>query len=212
MPWKECSVMDESIRFVARLLYGEKMTALCREFAISRKTGYKIFDRNKESGLEALTDRLRRPWRYGNQLSQQWRPPSSTSNGRSPTGAHARSGPQHHPGGARSTWSSPTQRAQTQPCPGHALVSGAKAQRARVHRLQRRVPTGQQKILLPLRITPRAISSSVKPWNLPVKLLLLPPWSACLKSAACLAACARTTAFPSPRPTLCSTSPSSPSG
>jgi hypothetical protein len=30
---------------VGRLLDGEKMLALCREFAISRKTGYKIFDR-----------------------------------------------------------------------------------------------------------------------------------------------------------------------
>src|SRR5712672_1427808 len=71
MPWKECSVMDERVRFVARLLDGEKMAALCREFAISRKTGYKIFDRYKESGLEALTDRTRRPWRYANQLPQQ---------------------------------------------------------------------------------------------------------------------------------------------
>src|ERR1700751_5036916 len=71
MPWKECSVMDERVRFVARLLDGEKMAALCREFAISRKTGYKIFDRYQESGLEALTDRSRRPWRYGNQLPPQ---------------------------------------------------------------------------------------------------------------------------------------------
>src|ERR1700694_906565 len=63
--------MDERVRFVARLLDGEKMAALCREFVISRKTGYKIFDRYKDSGLEALTDRSRRPWRYGNQLPQQ---------------------------------------------------------------------------------------------------------------------------------------------
>jgi putative transposase len=55
--------MDERVRFVARLLEGEKMASLCREFAISRKTGYKVFDRYKESGLEALTDRSRRPWR-----------------------------------------------------------------------------------------------------------------------------------------------------
>jgi hypothetical protein len=34
--------MDERLRFVARLLDGEKMAALCREFGISRKTGYKI--------------------------------------------------------------------------------------------------------------------------------------------------------------------------
>ena len=40
--------MDERLRFVARLLDGEKMAALCREFGISRKTGYKIFHRYKD--------------------------------------------------------------------------------------------------------------------------------------------------------------------
>ena len=44
MPWKECSVMDERLQFVARRLAGEAMAELCREFGISRKTGYKIFD------------------------------------------------------------------------------------------------------------------------------------------------------------------------
>ncbi len=71
MPWKECSVMDERLRFVGRLLDGEAMTEVCREFGISRKTGYKIFDRYKQHGLEALTDRSRRPVRYANQLPAQ---------------------------------------------------------------------------------------------------------------------------------------------
>jgi len=71
MPWKECSVMEERMRFVARLLEGEEMSHLCREFGISRKTGYKIYDRYKEAGLEAFTDRTRRPFRYGNQLPFQ---------------------------------------------------------------------------------------------------------------------------------------------
>src|SRR5271165_6807127 len=71
MPWKECSVMDERLRFVARLLDGEAMSKVCREFGISRKTGYKIFDRYKEQGLEALSDRSRRPIRYANQLAPQ---------------------------------------------------------------------------------------------------------------------------------------------
>jgi transposase len=57
MPWKECSVMDERLRFVSRLLDGEAMSDACREFGISRKTGYKIFTRYREHGLEALTDR-----------------------------------------------------------------------------------------------------------------------------------------------------------
>jgi hypothetical protein len=39
------------------------MAVLCREFGISRKTGYKIFDRYRGHGLEALADRSRRPVR-----------------------------------------------------------------------------------------------------------------------------------------------------
>src|SRR5207253_7752389 len=54
--------MDERLRFVARLLDGEKMAALCREFDISRKTGYKIFQRYKDCGVQGLTDRSRRPY------------------------------------------------------------------------------------------------------------------------------------------------------
>ncbi len=68
MPWKESSVMDERLRFVARLLEGEAMTDACRSFGISRKTGYKIFNRYKEHALAALDDRSRRPIRYANQL------------------------------------------------------------------------------------------------------------------------------------------------
>src|SRR5689334_9937847 len=68
MPWKECHPMDERLRFVARLLEGEKMAPLCAEFGISRKTGYKIYDRYKDCGLDALTDRSRRPLRQANRL------------------------------------------------------------------------------------------------------------------------------------------------
>jgi len=63
--------MDERLRFLARLSQGEPMSRVCREFGISRKTGYKIFDRYKEHGLEALTDRSRRPVRQANQLPEQ---------------------------------------------------------------------------------------------------------------------------------------------
>jgi transposase len=70
MPWKECSVMEERLGFVARLLDWEGMSDVCREFGISRKTGYKIFNRYRDQGLEALTDRSRRPVRYANQLPE----------------------------------------------------------------------------------------------------------------------------------------------
>lgn len=71
MPWKESSVMDERMRFVIRLTDGESMASLCREFGISRKTGYKILERYEECGLEGLSDRSRRPYRYANQLPPQ---------------------------------------------------------------------------------------------------------------------------------------------
>jgi hypothetical protein len=59
------------MRFVIRLKDGESMASLCREFNISRKTGYKIFERYEDCGLEGLTDRTRRPFRYANQLPEQ---------------------------------------------------------------------------------------------------------------------------------------------
>ncbi len=71
MPWRESSVMEERLRFVARLLDGEGMSDVCRQFGISRKTGYKIWDRYRQEGLEALCDRSRRPVRYANQLPDQ---------------------------------------------------------------------------------------------------------------------------------------------
>ena len=71
MPWRECSVTEERLRFVARLLEGEGMSEVYRYFGISRKTGYKIFSRYKEAGLDALCDRSRRPVRYANQLPDQ---------------------------------------------------------------------------------------------------------------------------------------------
>jgi transposase InsO family protein len=71
MPWKEWSVMDERLRFIARLLDGEAMSTICREFGISRKTGYKILSRYREDGALAISDRSRRPIRYANQLPAQ---------------------------------------------------------------------------------------------------------------------------------------------
>ena len=57
MPWKECSVMEERLRFVARLLDGEGMSDVCRELGISRGSGYKTFNCCRDEGLEALSAR-----------------------------------------------------------------------------------------------------------------------------------------------------------
>jgi putative transposase len=71
MPWQECQKMDERLRFIARLLEGEKMSALCREFDISRQTGHKFYKRYKDLGLEGLTDRSRRPYRQANRMPER---------------------------------------------------------------------------------------------------------------------------------------------
>nr|WP_299949300.1 helix-turn-helix domain-containing protein [Hyphomonas sp. BRH_c22] len=44
---------------------------LCRQFGISRVTGYKIYDRYKDCGLDGLNDRSRRPYRQASQLPFQ---------------------------------------------------------------------------------------------------------------------------------------------
>jgi hypothetical protein len=57
MPRRERRKVDERLLFIARLLEGEKMAALCREFDISRQTGHKIYTRYRDCGLHGLTDR-----------------------------------------------------------------------------------------------------------------------------------------------------------
>jgi len=61
MPWKVSNPMNERMKFVIRHEQGEKMTDLCREFGISRKTGYKFLKRFKVFGPAGLFDEARRP-------------------------------------------------------------------------------------------------------------------------------------------------------
>jgi len=65
MPWLETDVRDQRIRFVIAARHREAtLTAVCRAFGISRKTGYKWLAREREAGsVTALTDRSRRPQR-----------------------------------------------------------------------------------------------------------------------------------------------------
>lgn len=56
MPWKETCHVHERMLFVVRLEKGERMTDLCREFGISRKTGYKILARYTEQSVVGLYD------------------------------------------------------------------------------------------------------------------------------------------------------------
>ncbi|MFC2160956.1 integrase core domain-containing protein [Acidobacteriota bacterium] len=71
MPWEETSVMDERMKFIGRLLSGEKMAPLCREFGISRVTGHKIWNRYKEYGSGSIRNRSRAPRIHPNQIPHE---------------------------------------------------------------------------------------------------------------------------------------------
>ncbi len=163
MPWKECSVMDERLQFVARRLAGEPMAELCREFGISRKTGYKIFDRYQECGVQGLTDRSRRPYRYAHQLPFQVenfilnvkREHSQLGRSQNPRAPdpqilrHSDPRQKHHPCGARSPRTGRAPWSLAPSCSRNRFILGPETQRTVVHRLQRRVLARQSSILLP---------------------------------------------------------------
>jgi len=163
MPWKESSVMDERMRFVIRFKDGESMASLCREFGISRKTGYKIFERYEECGLEGLSDRTRRPFRYANQLPEQVEAAIIAAKREKPNwGArkirerlvrrlpHAVKVPAAstvHAVLDRHGLVSRPVRSRTR-AERHAFVGRTESQRSMVHGLQGRVHAGRQALLL----------------------------------------------------------------
>ena len=65
MAFKETCVMDQRQRFVFEALEpSSNMSALCRRYGISRKTGYKWVRRFDSGGIGALSDLSRRPIRH----------------------------------------------------------------------------------------------------------------------------------------------------
>ena len=66
MPWKATCQMDERMQFIARVLAGEdEMTVLCREYGVSRKTGYKWLGRYIADGAAGLAARSHAPFQHG---------------------------------------------------------------------------------------------------------------------------------------------------
>lgn len=70
MPWRASHFMNERMEFVTRVIKGERMTDLCQEFGISRKTGYKFRDRYQQRGVAALEDQSRAPKRVARKTSE----------------------------------------------------------------------------------------------------------------------------------------------
>jgi len=61
VPWNASTPVDLRIEFMSRILRGERVTDLCREYGISRKTGDKFKQRFKRLGLGGLADQRRAP-------------------------------------------------------------------------------------------------------------------------------------------------------
>jgi transposase InsO family protein len=62
--------MEERMSFLVRLRDGERLTDLCREFGISRKTAYKFVSRYEQDGALGLVDRRRVPQRIRHRTSE----------------------------------------------------------------------------------------------------------------------------------------------
>ena len=81
MPWKECLVCDERLRFVLDCLKAqETMAALCRRHGVCRRVGYKWLARYKERGRDGLADQSRAPRGHPNQVEAELeRAPAATA-------------------------------------------------------------------------------------------------------------------------------------
>jgi putative transposase len=67
MPWKTIVPEEQRFLFVAAILKaGESMASTCRQFKISRKTGYKWLGRFKAVGVVGLKERSHAPHDHGN--------------------------------------------------------------------------------------------------------------------------------------------------
>jgi putative transposase len=72
MPWKEVKVSDEREKFIESYLKNEYAFAhLCRQFHISRKTGYKWVERYEGNGLDGLCDRSKAPHNQSKAISAE---------------------------------------------------------------------------------------------------------------------------------------------
>src|SRR5919206_1923662 len=74
MPWKSGTIMDSRLEFVRLAEQGGVSVAeLCHWFGISRETGFQYLRRYRESGLDGLKDRSRRPHTSPRPRPRRWR-------------------------------------------------------------------------------------------------------------------------------------------
>lgn len=71
MAWKETQKMDQRIEFAMRAVSAESFSELCREYGISRKTGYKWRERFVSNGVAGMEEESRRPPRHAAELGEE---------------------------------------------------------------------------------------------------------------------------------------------
>jgi putative transposase len=62
--------MDQRVQFAMKALRTDNFRALCQEYGISAKTGYKWQKRFLQGGVAGMAEQSRRPWSHAEQLSE----------------------------------------------------------------------------------------------------------------------------------------------
>jgi transposase len=71
MRWKKNEPMDLRIEFCCKALRGGNFRALCREYGISAKTGYKWQQRFLREGVGGMEEESRRPRSHAQSLGEE---------------------------------------------------------------------------------------------------------------------------------------------
>src|SRR5205807_1889968 len=71
MPWKKSEPMEERMEFAVRAMQTLNFRALCQEYGISTKTGYKWRERFWGKGLAGMEEESRRPKSHSKQLAEE---------------------------------------------------------------------------------------------------------------------------------------------
>jgi putative transposase len=71
MPWKKSEPMEQRIEFAVKAMRSLNFRALCQEYGISAKTGYKWKERFLREGIRGMEEQSRRPASHAHQLAEE---------------------------------------------------------------------------------------------------------------------------------------------
>ena len=71
MPWKKSGAMEQGTEFALRAMQTLNFRALCQQYGISTKTGYKWRERFWRKGLAGMEEESRRPKSHSKQLPEE---------------------------------------------------------------------------------------------------------------------------------------------